>query len=42
MKSSHNCNLGYFAISQAWFSTGGAKLVRDLMLDLGWVNRGEP
>jgi catechol 2,3-dioxygenase-like lactoylglutathione lyase family enzyme len=32
----------YFAIPQAWFSTGDAKPVRDLMLDLEWVNRGEP
>jgi len=31
-------NLGYFAIPQAWFSTGDAKPVRDLMRDL---ERGE-
>ena len=31
-----------FAIPQAWFSTGDAKPVRDLMRDLEWVNRGEP
>jgi hypothetical protein len=35
-------NLGYFAIPQAWFSTGDAKPVRDLMRDLERVNRGEP
>jgi len=34
-------NLGYFAIPQAWFSTGDAKPVRDLMRDLERVNRGE-
>ena len=34
--------LGYFAIPQAWFSTGDAKPVRDLMRDLERVNRGEP
>jgi hypothetical protein len=31
-----------FAIPQAWFSTGDAKPVRDLMRDLERVNRGEP
>src|ERR1017187_4291733 len=33
-------NLGYFAIPQAWFSTGDAKPVRDLVRDLERVNRG--
>jgi len=32
-------NLGYFAIPQAWFSTGDAKPVRELMRDLESVNR---
>jgi hypothetical protein len=31
-----------FAIPQAWFSTGDARPVRDLMRDLERVNRGEP
>jgi len=34
-------NLGYFAIPQAWFSTGDAKPVRDLMRDQEKVNRSE-
>ena len=34
-------NLQTSAISQAWFSTGDAKLVRDLMRDLERVNCGE-
>jgi hypothetical protein len=31
-----------FAIPQAWFSTGDAKPIRDLMRDLKRVNHGEP
>jgi hypothetical protein len=36
-----NTQSGYFAIPQAWFSTGDAKPVQDLMRDLERVNRGE-
>jgi hypothetical protein len=33
-------NLGYFAIPQAWFSTGDAKPIRDLKRDRERVNGG--
>jgi len=33
---------GILCDPQAWFSTGNAKPVRDLMLELERVNRGEP
>jgi hypothetical protein len=36
-----NTQSGILAIPQAWFHTGDAKPVRDLMRDLERVNRGE-